>query len=160
MSFFIFVDYCIWWRLLSKQVSDEKVGKNAPIVLADIAPGDLVCVDWYDANIGKSRASSSVEVPVKSFGIFVMVAKAKKATILLAQNCFEYADGFFDVDYMAIPAAWSSGIQVISKQYISRRMAEGLAESFMVTKNAVKRSVEPRAFLHRQQRLYAHRGRF
>lgn len=129
--------------------------------LGDCEPGDLVCVDWYDANIGKSRANSgSIEVPVKSFGVFVMVAKAKKPTILLAQNCFEYADGFYDVDYMAIPAAWSSEVKVIQKQYISRRMAEGLAESFMITGNQVKRSVEPRAFLHRQQRLCTHGGRF
>ena len=123
-------------------------------------PGDLVCVDWYDANIGKSRANGgSIEVPVKSFGIFVMVAKAKKPTILLAQNCFEYANGFYDVDYMAIPAAWSSDISVIQKQIIARRMAEGLAESFMLTKNQVKRSSEPRAFLHRQRRLYTRIGR-
>ena len=129
--------------------------------LENCKPGDLVCVDWYDANIGKSRANGgSIEVPVKSFGVFVMVAKAKKPTILLAQNCFEYADGFYDVDYMAIPAAWSSDISVIQKQIIPRRMAEGLAESFMLTKNQVKRSVEPRAFLHRQQRLCTHGGRF
>ena len=124
-------------------------------------PGDLVCVDWYDANIGKSRANGgSIEVPVKSFGVFVMVAKGKKPTILLAQNCFEYADGFYDVDYMAIPAAWSSVISVVQKQYVPRRMAEGLAESFMVTGNQVKRSVEPRVFLHRQQRLSCHGRRF
>jgi hypothetical protein len=124
--------------MLGKQATVEKVGKSVPQALADIAPGDLICVDWYDANIGKSRMSGSVEVPVKSFGIFVMVAKARKPTILLAQNCFEYADGFFDVDYMAIPADWSSAVQVIQKQYISRRMAEGLAESFMLTGNQVK----------------------
>ena len=129
--------------------------------LETCTPGDLVCVNWFDANIGKSRANGgSIEVPVKSFGIFVMVAKAKKPTILLAQNCFEYSNGFYDVDYMAIPAAWSSDIHVIQKQYISRRMAEGLAESFMITGNQVKRSVEPRAFLHRQQRLSKHGGRF
>ena len=83
---------------MSKQVSDEKVSGNVLGILADVAPGDLVCVDWYDANIGKSRANGgSIEVPVKSFGVFVMVAKGKKPTILLAQNCFEYADGFYDV---------------------------------------------------------------
>ena len=145
---------------MSKQVAVEKGSRSVPQALADIAPGDLICVDWFDANIGKSRMSGSVEVPVKSFGIFVMVAKARKPTILLAQNCFEYADGFYDVDYMAIPTDWSNNVQVIQKQYISRRMAEGLAESFMLTKQQVKRSIEPRAFLHRQQRLYTHKGRF
>jgi hypothetical protein len=131
--------------LLSKQESN----------LAGVVPGDLICVDWFDASIGKSRVNScgGIDVPVKSVGIFVLVAKNKKPTILLAQNCFEYGDGFFDVDYTAIPAAWNSEIKVLVKGFISAEKAAVLAESFMLTKNQVKRSSEPRALLHRQQHL-------
>ncbi len=121
-------------------------------------PGDLVCVDWCDASIGKSRANRGVvEVPVKSVGVFVMVTRSKTLTLLLAQNCFEYADGYYDVDYTAIPAAWASEISVIQTAFMSMQVVESLAESFMLTKNQVKRSSESRAFLHRQQHLYSHR---
>lgn len=123
-------------------------------------PGDLICVDWLDASIGKSRANhGSIEVPVKSIGIFVILAKSKTLTILLAQNCFEYADGFYDVDYTAIPAAWASEVQVIQPQFVSRNVAENLAESFLVSKNQVMRSSEPRATRVRQRHLLSHKKR-
>jgi hypothetical protein len=123
-------------------------------------PGDLICIDWCDASIGKSRANhGSIEVPVKSIGIFVMLARAKTLTVLLAQNCFEYADGFFDVDYTAIPAAWASEVHVIQPQFVSRIIAENLAASFLVSKNQVMRSTEPRAFRIRQQHLLSHERR-
>jgi hypothetical protein len=128
--------------------------------LAGVEPGDLIYVKWYDANIGKSRtAAGAFEVPVESTGTFVLVSKTQQPTILLAQNCFEYADGFFDVDYTAIPAAWNCEVRVLVKGFISPRKAAALAESFMLTKNQVKRSSEPRAFLHRQKRLGTHMGR-
>jgi hypothetical protein len=96
--------------------------------LGEVEPGDLVHVKWCDANIGKSRTcAGSFEVPVESVGIFVLVSKTKRPTILLAQNCFKYANGFFDVDYTAIPAAWNCELKVVVKQFIQRVMAEGLA---------------------------------
>jgi hypothetical protein len=128
--------------------------------LGGVEPGDLVHVKWCDASIGKSRTvTGSFEVPVESVGIFVLVSKTRQPTILLAQNCFEYANGFYDVDYTAIPAAWNCEIKVLVKGFVGRRMAEALAESFMLTQNQVKRTREPRAFLHRQQRLGTHGGR-
>jgi hypothetical protein len=123
-------------------------------------PGDLICVDWCDASIGKSRTNhGSIDLPVKSIGVFVMLAKSKTLTILLAQNCFEYADGYFDVDYTAIPAASASEVHVIQAQFVSRNVAENLAESFLVGKNKVMRSTEPRTFRVRQAHLLSHKRR-
>ncbi len=131
-------------------MSQEEVLKT----LKNLKSGDLICCSWCDANIGKSRANHGViEVPVKSWGIFVMLLKGKVPTILLAQNCFEYANGVYDVDYTAIPLSWAFDIKVLEKQHVSKQIADGLAESFMMSGTQVARSAQPRAFLHRQKHL-------
>jgi hypothetical protein len=59
--------------------------------LESLSPGDLICVDWYDASIGKSLGSGvDVDVPVKSWGIFVGLLGQKNKHIILAQNDFLY----------------------------------------------------------------------
>jgi hypothetical protein len=139
------------------------MGKKSEIVnLAGVEPGDLVFVKWFDATIGKSRASAlSFRVPVVTFGVFLFVSKTDPPSILIAQNSFEYATGFYDVDYTAVPAAWACEVKVLLQHYVERQQAAHWIESFMLTENQVKRSSEPRAFLHRQQHLRAgsHRGR-
>ena len=75
-------------------------------------------------------------------------------------DCLEYADGFYDVDYTAIPAAWASEVRVIQAQFVSRNAAENLAESFLVSKNQVMRSSEPREIRVRQAHLLSHKRRF
>ena len=40
----------------------------------ELKPGDLVCVDWCDASVGKSSSSGvSIDIPVRSWGLYVGV---------------------------------------------------------------------------------------
>ena len=81
----------------------------------DLQLGDLVCVEWVDASIGKSLSGglNGIDVPVVSWGVFLGVLGAKNRHIVLAQNSFRYVDGFYDIDYTAIPVSWASKATVI-----------------------------------------------
>jgi hypothetical protein len=70
-----------------------------------LAAGDLVLIEWLDASIGKSLSNgvSGIDVPVKSWGIFIGLLGSKKKHVILAQNCFRYSDGLYDIDYTAVP---------------------------------------------------------
>jgi hypothetical protein len=71
-----------------------------------LSPGDLIAVDWCDASVGKSSGSGmTIDVPVKSWGIFVGLIGDRTKHIVIAQNSFRYSDGLFDLDYTAIPLA-------------------------------------------------------
>jgi len=77
--------------------------------------GDLVRIEWFDASVGKSLSGGlqGIDVPVKSWGIFIGLLGHKNKHIILAQNNFRYADGLYDIDYTAIPQTWTSNIQTI-----------------------------------------------
>ncbi|MGB9714748.1 MAG: hypothetical protein ACPLZC_07230 [Candidatus Bathyarchaeales archaeon] len=96
--------------------------------------GDLVRVEWFDASIGKSLSGglNGIDVPVISWGIFLGVLGAKNKHIILAQNCFRYADGFYDIDYTAVPLAWTANATAIAKAYIPNEEAKQLLNSFLV----------------------------
>jgi len=83
------------------------------------SPGDLVRVRWFDASICKSLSGglSGIDVPVKSWGIFLGVLGQKNKHIILTQNNFRYADGLYDIDYRAIPGGWTEKVTVIDKQH-------------------------------------------
>ena len=126
--------------------------------LALCHPGDLVCCSWTDASIGKTSTNGGViDVPVRSWGVFVGVF-GKRKHIILAQNSFEYADGLCDLDYTAIPIGWIEEVQVTSSKFVDEQFARGLIASFARCgndqKKVLNRSNRPRAVF--QRRLSTH----
>jgi hypothetical protein len=119
-----------------------------------LSAGDLVCVSWCDASVGKSSGSGmAIDVPVKSWGIFVGLIGDKVKHIVLAQNSFRYSDGLFDLDYTAVPLSWAVDVSVLVKEHIPKDAAAKLVNSFMVGGHRMFSRV--RTFQHRmfQQRL-------
>jgi hypothetical protein len=101
--------------------------------LESICPGDLICCSWCDASVGKSSGSGmTIDVPVKSWGIFVGLIGDKIKHIVLAQNSFRYADGLYDLDYTAIPVGWAIDVSVMVKEHIPKEDAVKLVSSFMM----------------------------
>ncbi|MGB9960294.1 MAG: hypothetical protein ACPLKQ_07235 [Candidatus Bathyarchaeales archaeon] len=97
--------------------------------------GDLVCVVWFDASVGKSLSGGGlrgIDVPVTSWGVFLGVLGQKNRHIILAQNCFRYADGFYDIDYTAIPLSWASKITAVAKNHVPAGEANQLLNSFLM----------------------------
>ena len=119
-----------------------------------LSPGDLVMVEWCDASVGKSMDSgATIDIPVKSWGIFIGVLGSKAKHIVLAQNSFRYSDGVFDLDYSAIPLGWAFNVSVLMKEHIPKEVAGKLVSSFMIGGHrTLNRS---KTFQHRtfQQRL-------
>ena len=126
--------------------------------LAQCKPGDLVCCMWTDASIGKTSTNGGViDVPVRSWGIFVGVF-GKRKHIILAQNSFEYADGLYDLDYTAIPLGWTENVQIVATGYTPEAAVRSLVASFVRSDSeqstVFNRSNRPRAFF--QRRLSIH----
>jgi acetamidase/formamidase len=110
--------------VLSKQVSK---------LLENVNPGDLISIDWCDASVGKSSGSGmTIDVPVKSWGIYVGLIGDRVKHIVIAQNSFRYADGLFDLDYTAIPVGWVLGVNALVKEHILKEAASKLVNSFMM----------------------------
>jgi hypothetical protein len=122
--------------------------------IESLSPGDLICVSWCDASVGKSSGSGmAIDVPVKSWGIYVGLIGDKVKHIVLAQNSFRYSDGLFDLDYTAVPLGWAVDVSVLIKEHIPKEAAVKLVNSFMMGGHrALNR---PRTFQRRmfQQRL-------
>ena len=122
--------------------------------LEQLNPGDLVTVEWCDASVGKSMDSgATIDIPVKSWGIFIGVLGSRAKHIVLAQNSFRYADGVYDLDYTAIPLGWVFNFSVLMKDHIPKELAGKLVSSFMAGgRRILKRSTtfQRRRF---QQRL-------
>jgi hypothetical protein len=117
-----------------------------------ITPGDLICCEWCDASVGKSSGSGpAIDVPVKSWGVFIGLLGEKTKHIVLAQNSFRYADGLFDLDYTAIPLSWTIGVEVLVKEHVPRQVADKLVNSFLL--GGHRAFNRPRTF---QQRLSTH----
>jgi hypothetical protein len=75
------------------------LSKQVLKLLESVKPGDLIAVDWCDASVGKSTGSGmGIDVPVKSWGIYVGLIGDKIKHIVIAQNSFRYADDLFDLD--------------------------------------------------------------
>jgi hypothetical protein len=120
--------------------------------LESLSPGDLICCEWCNASVGKSSGSGqTIDVPVKSWGVYVGLFGEKTKHVVIAQNSFRYADGLFDLDYTAIPISWTIEVSVIVKEYLLRNVADKLANSFLMGRR--------RAFNHQrtfQRRLSMH----
>ncbi len=101
--------------------------------LGSLNPGDLICVEWCDASVGKSSNSGiRIDIPVKSWGVYVGVFGERAKHIVLAQNSFRYSDGLFDLDYTAIPASWALEVDVVAKSHIPKVTAKSLVNSFLL----------------------------
>lgn len=98
--------------------------------LRSLQPGDLVLVKFHDANIGSSLTLRGIPIPGNSLGIYLGSVGAPKQMIL-AQNDFKYTDEFHDVDYTAIPEAWTNEVVVIIRGFIGVGEAELLLKSIV-----------------------------
>jgi hypothetical protein len=129
--------------------------------LKSVHPGDLVKVDWNDASVGRTMrggGEGGIDVPVVSWGIFIGVLGQSQKHIVLAQNSFSFMDGYYDVDYIAVPVPWACSVQVILKSQVSNEKIEGLLRSFLVEGRArARRSRGSHETLCiRQERLRVH----
>lgn len=128
---------------------EEHEARNLKNKLAAVNPGDLISVEWNDASTGKTSFENGcdIDVPVKSWGIFIGVLGTKVKHIVLAQNSFCYTNGFYDLDYTAIPISWACSVNTIAKQHIAKETASRLVKSFMAGRcHALARSRSPRTF--------------
>jgi len=105
--------------------------QNLKDLLKLLYPGDLVCCEWYDASVGKSVSGGDLDIPVKSWGIFLGVLGQRVKHIVLAQNNFHYTNGIYDVDYTAIPFTWTLSIKVINQNEVAKDEAQCLIRSFL-----------------------------
>jgi len=110
----------------------------------NLSVGDLVRVEWFDASIGKSLSGglNGIDVPVTSWGIFIGVLGQKNKHIILAQNNFRYADGLYDIDYTAVPIAWTSNTTVIAKNHVPQPDAQQLLHSFLINGKNTQRQTK------------------
>jgi len=126
--------------------------KQLKKVLSDLRSGDLVCVEWSDASVGKSSGSGvSIDVPVKSWGVYVGLFGERAKHIVLAQNSFKYSDGLFDLDYTAIPASWALDLVVVAKSHLPENVAKNLVNSFLLGGRRAfnhQRTFQRRASIH------------
>jgi hypothetical protein len=68
----------------------------------------------------------AIDVPVKSWGIYVGLIGDKVKHIVLAQNSFRYSDGLFDLDYTAVPLSWAVEVSVLVKEHIPKESLANL----------------------------------
>ena len=114
-------------------------------------------VEWCDASIGKSLSNgvSGIDVPVKSWGVFIGLLGQKTKHVILAQNCFRYSDGLYDIDYTAVPVPWTTNATVIAKSQVEAEEAKDLLNSFLVNEKMKNgKTCFNRCF--RQQRVRNH----
>ncbi|MCW4024938.1 MAG: hypothetical protein NWF01_07890 [Candidatus Bathyarchaeota archaeon] len=131
--------------------------------LENIKPGDLIAVDWCDASTGKSSMNGgNIDVPVRSWGVFLGLMGVRTKQIVMAQNSFKYSDSLFDMDYTAIPLGWAIEVKILVTAHINPDVARDMAHCFAMTgtngmaRTTVSGSRSPRMFVHRMQRLRCH----
>jgi len=112
--------------------------------------GDLVRVEWFDASVGKSSFSKgSIDIPSRSWGVYLGVLGEKNKHIILAQNSFKYTDGVYDIDYTAVPLNWPITICVLTPSEVTSQEAETLLHSFLTGhRRTLKRRTCNHARLH------------
>ena len=115
--------------------------------LKDVCCGDLICVEWSDASVGKSSGVGiAIDVPVHSWGIFIGVFGEKSKHIVIAQNSFKYSSGIFDIDYTAVPLTWTLKVIVVAKTCVDAQVARQLVNSFLL---GGRRALNKRTFMKR-----------
>lgn len=125
--------------------------------IKNLSTGDLVLIEWSDASIGKSLSNgvNGIDVPVKSWGIFIGQLGQKRKHIILAQNCFRYSDGLYDIDYTAVPLPWTTSATVLAKQHVGVEDAQVLLKCFTLN-TKVKNETVSFGRCRRQQRVRNH----
>ena len=115
----------------SFDLKNSLIKKSLESQLELCKPGDLVCCIWTDASIGKTSTNGGkIDIPARSWGIFIGVFGNKKH-IILAQNSFEYGDGLCDLDYTAIPLGWTENVQIIVNNCVPVDVGNNLVTSFV-----------------------------
>ena len=126
-------------------------------VFDELKPGDLICVDWCDASVGKSSSSGvSIDIPVRSWGLYVGIFGQRTKHIVLAQNSFCYSDGLYDLDYTAVPTSWALDVLVLAKGHIPADIAQALVNSFVLGGHRASnhnRIFQRRLAVHEHERL-------
>lgn len=127
--------------------------------LENVKPGDLVMVDWCDASTGKSSLNGGViDVPVRSWGVYLGMIGSRIKHIILAQNSFKFTDALFDLDYTAIPVGWAFEVTILQAGHLPMDVVEDLVRSF-VSSSSQKGTGglrSQRMIMHRMQRLSSH----
>jgi len=54
--------------------------------IKNVRLGDLARVEWFDASVGKSLNSGAIDIPSRSWGIYLGVLGEKNKHIILAQR--------------------------------------------------------------------------
>lgn len=133
-----------------------KVKLDMKRIVETLHPGDLICVEWCDASVGKSSSNGvSIDVPVQSWGVFVGLLGSKTKHIVIAQNSFRYSDDMFDLDYTAVPLSWTIDCVVVVAGFIPKDVAAQLVNSFLVGGGNARR--RHRMCQHRVYRVFQQR---
>lgn len=138
-----------------KDWKEEGCGLNKQVQkqLDNISLGCVICVEWCDASRGKSLGTGfAVDVPVKSWGVFIGILGQRNKHIVIAQNSYKYSDGLYDVDFTAIPLTWTANVTVLAKDHVPEQIAKQLVNSFLI---GGRRALCKRIF---QQRVRNHDG--
>jgi hypothetical protein len=135
--------------------------KDVLRTLESFKPGDLIFVDWCDASTGKSSSNGGmIDVPVRSWGIYLGLMGVRVKQIVLAQNSYRFSNSLFDLDYTAIPIGWTVEVQCIQAAHLPESVTEDLLRSFASDSSRKTTSGlrSPRMFQHRMQRRLSLNG--
>ncbi|MCW4018007.1 MAG: hypothetical protein NWF00_04925 [Candidatus Bathyarchaeota archaeon] len=100
--------------------------------LESCKPGDLISVDWCDASAGKSSQNGGmIDVPVRSWGVYLGLMGVRAKQIVLAQNSFRYVGSVYDLDYTAIPVGMALEVQCIQVGHLPKAVVDNLLRSFV-----------------------------
>lgn len=129
---------------------DSIMNKQVLKQIKDLRPGALIRIDWNDASTGKSLMSgAAVDIPVKSWGIFVAILGKRNKHLVICHNYFEFSENLFDVDYTAVPLTWALKITVIAEHETSDEESTLLLKSFLAGRQrTLKRRVKNHEKLH------------
>lgn len=108
--------------------------------IKNLSPGNLIRVEWFDASTASTALRGPIDIPVKSWGIFLGVFGEKNKHIILGQNSFRMTEGLHDIDYTAIPVSWALNVVVVSPNEVDSQETQRLIQSFI----AGTRSGRPR----------------
>jgi len=120
------------FRSLTNTSLEDDFLKEILKQIKNMRPGSLLRVEWFDASTAKTAMGGPIDVPVKSWGIFLGIFGEKNKHVILAQNNFRMTEeGLYDIDYTAIPATWAVSVYVISPNEISDEETQTLIQSFI-----------------------------
>ncbi len=104
------------------------MNKSLKRMLGLVKPGDLVCVEWFDASrgiiqtintnmlhgMGAGKAVPVVDSPVQSFGIFIGIFGARQKHIVLVASMWRHTSNYEQVDTIIIPTGTIDTVRTIA----------------------------------------------